>query len=483
MTTDAISEAVLIREYTRELHNKNAAVFAGAGLSMGSGYVDWRGLLRQLIADLGLDADKEHDLVTLAQYHCNQAGGSKAALTQTIFDYFKPTKTPTPNHRILASLPIYTYWTTNYDKLIETALADAKKVPDVKYTLKHLSITRQYRDVSVYKMHGDVDHPADAVISKDDYESYPLRMSAFVSALRGDLVEKTFLFLGFSFTDPNIDYILSRVRVQYEQHQRHHYCVLKRISKETGESDADFKYRQLKQDYFIRDLKRFAVHTVLIDDYGQLNALLQKIAGSYKRASVFISGAAHEYGAWTQAQADNFLHKLSHQTAAKKNRIITGFGLGVGSAVINGALAYLNEAGKTISDEDIMMRPFPQVATGTAGLAAQWTEYRKAIIEHAGIAIFVFGNKRDSSGAVIASNGMREEFDLCVQAGVRPIPVGATGFMAEELWKEVTGNLPKYFPGASANFQADFQKLGDPSTGPDELLQILQRLIEQVQRG
>jgi hypothetical protein len=116
-------------------------------------------------------------------------------------------------------------------------------------------------------------------------------------------------------------------------------------------------------------------------------------------------------------------------------------------------------------------------------LAAQWTEYRKAMIEHAGIAIFVFGNKRDSSGVVIPSNGMREEFDLCVQAGVRPIPVGATGFMAEELWKEVTGNLPKYFPGASANFQADFQKLGDPSTGPSELLQILQRLIEQIQRG
>lgn len=29
MSTDAISETVLIREYTRELHNKNAAVFAG----------------------------------------------------------------------------------------------------------------------------------------------------------------------------------------------------------------------------------------------------------------------------------------------------------------------------------------------------------------------------------------------------------------------------------------------------------------------
>src|SRR5437016_6085605 len=175
MSTEAIPAATLIREFTRELRNKNAAVFAGAGLSTASGYVDWKGLLREIIQDLGLDPEREHDLVTLAQYHCNQAGGSKAHLTQTIFNYFAPTKTPTSNHRILARLPIHTYWTTNYDKLIEKALEEAKKVPDVKYTLKQLSVTRPDRDVVVYKMHGDIDHPADTVITKDEYEAYPLK--------------------------------------------------------------------------------------------------------------------------------------------------------------------------------------------------------------------------------------------------------------------------------------------------------------------
>ncbi len=195
MSNEAISAETLIREYTRELHNKNTAVFAGAGLSMSSGYVDWRGLLREIIRDLGLDPEKEHDLVTLAQYHCNRAGGNKTQLTQAIFNYFATTKTPNQNHSILARLPIHTYWTTNYDKLIEKALEEAKKVPDVKYTLKQLSVTRPDRDVVVFKMHGDVDNPADAIISKDDYEAYPIKMSAFASALRGDLVEKTFLFL------------------------------------------------------------------------------------------------------------------------------------------------------------------------------------------------------------------------------------------------------------------------------------------------
>ena len=67
MSAEAIPATSFVREYIRELHNKNAAMFAGAGLSTGSGYVDWKGLLREIIQDLGLNPDKEHDLVTVAQ--------------------------------------------------------------------------------------------------------------------------------------------------------------------------------------------------------------------------------------------------------------------------------------------------------------------------------------------------------------------------------------------------------------------------------
>lgn len=480
MSSEAISESKFIREFTRELHNKNAAVFAGAGLSITSGYVDWKGLLREIIQDLNLDPDREQDLITLAQYHCNQVGGSKTHLTQTIFNQFAPTKPPTENHRILSRLPIHTYWTTNYDKLIEKALEEAKKVPDVKYTLKQLSVTRPDRDVVVYKMHGDIDNPAEAIICKDDYESYPIKMSAFVSALRGDLVEKTFLFLGFSFTDPNIDYIISRVRVQYEQHQRHHYCIQKKVSKNCKESDDEYNYRKLKQDYFIRDLKRFSILTVLVDEYTQITDLLKKVSQSYRLSSVFISGAAEEYGSWTQDEAGTFMHTLSYQIASAKNRIITGFGLGIGSAVINGALAYLNEAGKTISDEDIVMRPFPQVATGGGNLPEQWAEYRKEMIGHAGIAIFVFGNRRKETN-VILSDGMRKEFDLCIQAGVRPLPVGATGYVAKMIWEEVWKDFDEYYPDVNDDFRLQFESLGDSTKRAGEQVTIIMKMIKHLQ--
>lgn len=262
MSTEAIPEEQFLREFTKELHSRNAAAFIGAGFSMSAGYVNWQELLKGVVTDLGLDPKREHDLVSVAQYAVNKAGGNRNGLTRTILHNIGIAKKPTKGHRILANLPIHTFWTTNYDKLIETSLEDAKKAPDVKHTLDQLSTTRPDRDVIVYKMHGDVGDPTNAVICKDDYERYPFKMGQFASLLKGDLIEKTFLFLGFSFTDPNIDFILSRVRAVLDENQREHYCIQKKITRNRGETKKRFEYRQLKQDYFIRDLKRKNIQTV-----------------------------------------------------------------------------------------------------------------------------------------------------------------------------------------------------------------------------
>jgi len=63
---------------------------------------------------------------------------------------------------------------------------------------------------------------------------------------------------------------------------------------------------------------------------------------------------------------------------------------------------------------------------------------------------------------------MREEFELCVEARVKPLPISATGFMAERLWKEVAAEFEKHFPGASADFKRQFKKLCDASKRPAE---------------
>jgi len=206
---------IFINKFVKELEEENAAIFAGAGLSISAGFVSWKGLLTPIAHALGLNIDAETDLISIAQYHLNEKQ-SRSDLNQELIEQFSRGHVASDNHRILARLPIKTYWTTNYDKLIEDTLTSVGKIPDVKYTVDQLKNTKPKRDALVYKMHGDIDHPDDAVLTKDDYERYSSTREPFATALRGDLVSKTFLFLGFSFTDPNLDYILSRVRLSLQ---------------------------------------------------------------------------------------------------------------------------------------------------------------------------------------------------------------------------------------------------------------------------
>jgi len=57
-----------IKDYTEELLDGHAAIFAGAGLSVGAGVVSWKELLRSEAENINIDVDLEHDLVSVAQY-------------------------------------------------------------------------------------------------------------------------------------------------------------------------------------------------------------------------------------------------------------------------------------------------------------------------------------------------------------------------------------------------------------------------------
>lgn len=454
-----------VETFVKELEEENVAIFAGAGLSVGVGYVDWKKLLQPIARDLGLDIDKEHDLISIAQYHLNERQ-NRSGLNRALIEQLSPGHAPGDNHRILARLPIKTYWTTNYDKLLEDSLKAAGKIPDVKFTLDHLKLTRPKRDAIVYKMHGDIDHPDDAILTKDDYERYESTRGQYVTALSGDLVAKMFLFLGFSFIDPNLDYILSRVRVSLHGKPRDHYCIFKKCKRAGFPDDEAFKYAEIKEQLAKNDLKRFGIQTLLVDEYTDITTLLRQIENRYLRKTVLISGSAHEYGTWTQARAESFVRSLSQALIRNDNRIVSGFGLGVGSQVITGALEELYQhQGKRLHDQ-LILRPFPQGPDAQK----QWEYYRQEMIAHAGVAVFVFGNKLET-GKVVPANGVRREFEIAKDRGLLVIPIGATGFVAKELWRDVADNFGTYYP-AHATLKPLFDGLDDASDS--------QRLIETV---
>jgi hypothetical protein len=463
-----------IRDFAKDLDAGNAAVFAGAGMSRGSGYVDWPELLRDIALEIGLNVDREYDLISLAQFHVNQLR-SPAKLARRIVEEFSHQAKSSATHEILAQLPIRTYWTTNYDTLIEDAIKAAFKVPDVKHEVDQLSTTRPKRDVVIYKMHGDVHHANKAILYKEQYEQYYQSHAPFVTALMGDLVSKTFLFIGFSFTDPNLDYVLSRL---HSGTKRNHYCFMKKEQIDLAEDEELKNYRKRKQELRVDDLKRYGIQVLLIDDYLDVPKILEAIEARFLKKTVFIAGSAESYGTWERQEALNFVHSLTKRLILSNLRVVNGFGWGIGSAVINGALEAIYATPEKYSEEQLVMRPFPQFPTRDQDIASLWEQYRQRMIALSGIAIFIFGNKAATDGSIVVANGMIREFEIAVSHDRIPIPVGVTGFAAKQIADQVLGASDKYYSGIEWIVPM-IKELSNPAVPRTELVGIL---IEIVQR-
>lgn len=473
---------MIVKNLLEAIENRNLAIFAGAGLSIPAGYVNWQQLLRPIADELELDIDKEaNNLVQLAQYHCNANQSNRGKINQLLVSEFSKEARITENHSILARLPIETFWTTNYDRMIESALLEVGKTPDVKYSNKQLAFTVPRRDALVYKMHGDVEHPSEAILTKDDYESYHMKMKPFLNALSGDLVSKTFLFLGFSFTDPNLDYILSRVRISYDKDQRPHYCILKNVEKKDNESEADFEYRERKQELFIQDLLRFGITSVMVNEYSEITEILKQLETQIKSKSIFISGAANDYNPYEKNQSEKFVYELSKELINLNLKIVSGFGLGIGSSVISGALESIYMNGRKLDDDQLLLRPFPQSQVGEQDLETLWRKYREDMISYAGIAIFLFGNKI-VNGEVVLSNGMKEEYEIALDNNILIIPVGSTGYMAKELWLDLIERVDtdKYI--IPENIRGEILELGKSDKSLDSIKELILEIILKLNR-
>lgn len=390
-----------------------------------------------------------------------------------IKDAFQTGKQPNVNHNILAKLPIFTYWTTNYDKLIEKALENNGKICDIKTCCANLTTTLKGRNVVVYKMHGDVDHPEDAVLIRDDYESYNQEKAPFINTLSGDLMTKTFLFIGFSFTDPNFYYICAHLRARLKGNMREHYCFLKDVSKTDYKDEDEFKYEKRKLSYFIDDLKRFNIKTVLIQEYSEITEILQSIKRVYNGRTVYLSGAAAEYNPDGKDAYEKFISKLSGRLIYEGYKIVSGYGLGVGSAVISGALSeiYYNQK-KSLTDQ-LILRPFPQGDDAKE----MWETYRQDMISYSGISIFLLGNKKES-GTIVPSNGMRSEYEISKEQGNFLIPIGRTGYISKELWNELLEE--RQDDHTFDIYRHDIESLGDDTKTLDEVVEIVIELIKKV---
>lgn len=470
---------VFINDYVKDLNAGTASVFAGAGLSIPAGFVNWKEMMNEIANDLGLNISSETDLVSIAQYHVNE-NRNRTKINRKILEEFTEDVRETENHRIISRLPVSSIWTTNYDELIENSFEKEFKVVDVKYTNSQLLTTKPKRDIVIFKMHGDVNHPNSAILTKEQYEQYHHTHEPFINALTGELTTKTFLFIGFSFTDPNLDYVLSRLNYRFREEQRQHYCFVKNptLGDYQNQDQATLDYNLKKQSLIINDLKRYGIKCLRIDSYDEITTILKEIEVRYKKRTIFISGSAEIYEPYNRNDANGFVHNLSKSIIENDYRIVNGFGWGIGSSIINGALEAIYNNPKRFSESQLILKPFPQFETGEKKLPILWEEYRQKMISQCGISIFLFGNKNEGAD-IIDAKGVLREFEISKQCNNICIPIGLTGYSSKKIIEIIFENPQDYYEQPD-KILPDLEKLNSGGTSLIEAIEIVNNILKQL---
>ena len=478
-----VSQGRLVNEFVQELHEGDAAIFAGAGLSRASGFVDWRGLLRECAQEIGLDLDQEYDLVAVAQYYLNLGSAHRYKLNDILLRAFRDEGELTDNHRLIARLPLHTLWTTNYDTLIEQAFHEAGRRLEVKSRDEDIGHRSRRRDAVLYKMHGDIARPEELVICKADYERYARQHALFQTTLEADLASKTMLFIGFSFSDPNLNYMLGHLHAISEGNMREHFAILRRVRENRtlpeGERERALKYDVNKQELQLRELERYNIHALLISQFDEVTDLLRAIQVASCRRNVFVSGSASSFAEdFDEQRLREFCLGLGERMMDHGFKLVTGLGLNVGDTVFQGALLRLHEQKKSGSEHQFVLRPFPRSSRTKDGDnpdAERFLEgYREDMIAEAGIVVVISGTSRSAA----ISRGVMQEYQIAARLGKPIVPIGASGHAARQVWEELRERRATLYRGLVSAEQ--YERLGDARASDAELLNVTMDVLDRL---
>jgi SIR2-like domain len=177
-------------------------------------------------------------------------------------------------------------WTTNYDQLLERACPDASVVIN-DHDVRSMSTVRQ----TIIKMHGSLDagpprswaHPP--TITRTDFETYEDVRHRTWALLKASYLSRTMLFVGFSFTDPNVELLLQLARRYRTSVSDRHMTVMKRP--DPTDPDAVSRHR-----FRVADLEGSGVRVCEIDAFTELEPLLVALVRRTRSPQVFVSGSA-----------------------------------------------------------------------------------------------------------------------------------------------------------------------------------------------
>ncbi|SDJ87438.1 SIR2 family protein [Paenibacillus naphthalenovorans] len=207
-----------LTELVYSLREGRVIPFIGAGFSKACGFPSWYELIQKLLErfdEESFEAIDNIDLLRVAEYlkiiNGNEIGPIRSEIEKVCNAYSVDISRSDP-HLHLVSLGSPIIYTTNYDNLIEEAYKYTGQPYSQVVTTRDIVKNISKESTQIVKFHGSFEHEKTMVLTESDYFSRLEFETPIDIKLRSDIIGRTILFMGYSFSDFNVRYLWFKLR-------------------------------------------------------------------------------------------------------------------------------------------------------------------------------------------------------------------------------------------------------------------------------
>jgi hypothetical protein len=254
-------------EIQEAIKNNKLVIFAGSGLSAKFKLPSWKELVKNVISNL--NDEKFNDLIPVLESGIltpievlDKIQKEHTKVRSYIQENFKINKDLDFSlHKKILELT-GAIITTNYDNAFEEASLNTI-IPSKKTSNFNISEISKSGKPYIFKLHGCYTEPDNCIVFSNDYKEIYDGNTSSKEKLKSIFIDKTIIFLGFSFNDPDINLIFSSLDTIFDNHNNHFilakeengfekYTFLKQLTIQNYETDInvffenclDFKKKQ-----------------------------------------------------------------------------------------------------------------------------------------------------------------------------------------------------------------------------------------------
>ncbi len=276
-------------ELLQAVTDGHLAFFAGAGVSIPSGFGGWATQYLPLLrkAQVAWMAREALDLPEILQLACATAD-TESALFDAFRGSFSQQSQPNAYHFAMLRAPVPRIWTSNYDRMFEKAIDDAE-IPDTRVVNNDERLLEHYRDSNlVIKVNGDFESAQfeteldwGVVATQQQFDLADTSRREIWRLFEDDFRNRSVVFVGVSFRDAALRRVLALAARRVPRTRHNHYFLACLPS--------DPIERALL-GYVAANLARFKIKTLTFVSFEAIERFIAQLAVRARRPIVGVSG-------------------------------------------------------------------------------------------------------------------------------------------------------------------------------------------------